>query len=297
MTDIRIEHDATVRRAIEHLRTGDRAIVLQQLRLSRFKEKYKSDPDALAASLENSWADPGAPATIIVEDARTVLQAADPVVLPDTPQARTVVTMIAHWEIVLHREISAIRGAVDTLSTQVFDFGVVPHVAPDTALLQEAAVSLTAVIRLTLKAGILTEDQIRDVLLAHSGGRRIEFRDDEGRRLIHEPTPFDRLIDGPGDTGRERMRADLIRRARIVRVDGWEHYRHVWSSGETAGVAYLLDDDAMMSELAETATSVLGRWAYNLYGMFVGGEDEAADYPETRAWFAEARDRLGGESE
>ena len=41
-----------------------------------------------------------------------------------------------------------------------------------------------------------------------------------------------------------RYADDLVRRSSLVRRDGWDEYRHVWSCGEVIGTALVLGDDA-----------------------------------------------------
>ena len=48
------------------------------------------------------------------------------------------------------------------------------------------------------------------------------------RRVRERPGMFSRQP----DVDRDRRRADLINRARLVRAHGWDDYRAVWSSGE-----------------------------------------------------------------
>lgn len=96
----------------------------------------------------------------------------------------------------------------------------------------------------------------------------------------------------PNDVDRERIRTDLVSRARSVRRNGWDDYLYVWSSGEVAGTAYLLQDNATLRELNETEDSVLSRFAYDLYGIAGGAKERAADWAATRAWFTAARNEL-----
>ena len=58
-----------------------------------------------------------------------------------------------------------------------------------------------------------------------------------------EPTSWEALkARQPSDAERAALQADLVSRARAVQRHGWDDYRYVWSSGEVAGVAYLLRD-------------------------------------------------------
>ena len=83
-----------------------------------------------------------------------------------------------------------------------------------------------------------------------------------------------------------------VERARLVQRDGWDEYRYVWSSGEVAGVAYLLADEQVLNDTQETTESVLRRYAYDLYGIGGGQEDQANGFRETRLWFTQAHDEL-----
>jgi hypothetical protein len=71
-------------------------------------------------------------------------------------------------------------------------------------------------------------------------------------RVRERPGMFSR----PPDVDRDRRRADLINRARLVRAHGWDDYRVVWSSGEVVGVAALLGDHDILEELDEPANGV-----------------------------------------
>lgn len=96
----------------------------------------------------------------------------------------------------------------------------------------------------------------------------------------------------PSDAERDARAADLVRRARAVRRDGWEDYRHVWSSGEVAGVAYLIGDQAVLADASETEESVLSRYAGDLFGIEGGAADTAAGSPATLLWFDAAYRQL-----
>jgi hypothetical protein len=78
---------------------------------------------------------------------------------------------------------------------------------------------------------------------------------------------------------------DLIHRADLVRRDGWDRYRHVWSCGEVLGTALILDNDAELQRLGETTISALERWAFDLWGITDGQADTDAGLLRTRAWF------------
>jgi YD repeat-containing protein len=96
----------------------------------------------------------------------------------------------------------------------------------------------------------------------------------------------------PSEAERAARRIDLVARAEAVRRHGWDDYRYTWSSGEVAGVAYLLGDTTVLAELNETDETALRRYAYDLYGNSGGREDTAAGLTRTRDWFATARAEL-----
>ncbi|MFD0000212.1 hypothetical protein [Nocardia sp. NPDC127526] len=96
----------------------------------------------------------------------------------------------------------------------------------------------------------------------------------------------------PSDGDRDALRAELVERAVAVREKGWEAYRSEWSTGELAGVAYLLADAAMLEELEEHEGSVLTRFAGELYGFNGARKDIAAGLVGTQAWFETARTAL-----
>lgn len=87
----------------------------------------------------------------------------------------------------------------------------------------------------------------------------------------------------------QHRRDDLVARCRAVRAAGWDDYRYTWSTGEVVAVAYLLDSGDVLAELNEDETSVLGRWAYDLWGLGGGKADETAGLRRTRKWFMETR--------
>jgi len=93
---------------------------------------------------------------------------------------------------------------------------------------------------------------------------------------IFEPPDKDQLA---------RYADDLIHRAKFVRRDGWDQYRHVWSCGEILGTALILDDGAELQRRGETTISALERWAFDLWGIADGQADVDAGLPRTRAWF------------
>jgi hypothetical protein len=87
----------------------------------------------------------------------------------------------------------------------------------------------------------------------------------------------------------QHRRDDLVARVRAVRAAGWDNYRYVWSTGEVLAVAYLLDSRDVLAEMGEDETTVLGRWAYDLWGINGGDADETVGLRRTRKWFMETR--------
>lgn len=87
----------------------------------------------------------------------------------------------------------------------------------------------------------------------------------------------------------QHRRDDLVALCRAVRTNCWDDYRYVWSTGEILAVAYLLDSRDVLAEMDEDETTVLGRWAYDLWGTSGGAADESADLRRTRKWFMETR--------
>lgn len=86
-----------------------------------------------------------------------------------------------------------------------------------------------------------------------------------------------------------RHALDLIHRASMVLTHGWEQYRDLWSSGEVLGAALILHDNAELHRCAETTTSALHRWAFDLWGINGGEADSNAGLPRTRDWFESVR--------
>lgn len=82
---------------------------------------------------------------------------------------------------------------------------------------------------------------------------------------------------------------ELMQRSNLVRRDGWDQYRHVWSCGEVIGTALILGDDAELQRCGETPISALERWAFDLWGITDGQADTGAGWPRTRAWFDSIR--------
>ncbi|RIT62085.1 hypothetical protein D2E95_04655 [Mycobacteroides abscessus] len=94
----------------------------------------------------------------------------------------------------------------------------------------------------------------------------------------------------PPDQAQSARRADdLTQRANLVRRDGWDQYRHVWSRGEVIGTALVLSDDAELHRCGETAVSALERWAFDLWGITGGQSDVDSGLPRTRTWFGSIR--------
>ncbi|SIS23098.1 hypothetical protein [Williamsia sterculiae] len=93
----------------------------------------------------------------------------------------------------------------------------------------------------------------------------------------------------PSDETRRHHRADLIRRAKLVRTHGWPPFRHSWSDRELAGVALVLDDNTIITEVAGTQSTALDTWATNLWGINAGNEDSSIGHPRTHGWFAAIR--------
>ena len=88
------------------------------------------------------------------------------------------------------------------------------------------------------------------------------------------------------DVDRDRRRADLINRARLVRAHGWDDYRAVWSSGEVVGVAALLGGDHdIHEEFDESLQRVWARWAFDLWGLGDGQADVDDNRRQSRRWF------------
>lgn len=81
----------------------------------------------------------------------------------------------------------------------------------------------------------------------------------------------------------------LLRRANLVRRDGWQQYRHIWSCGEVIGTALILGDDAELHHCGETTISALERWAFDLWGLTGGQSDVDSGLRRTRAWFDSIR--------
>lgn len=96
----------------------------------------------------------------------------------------------------------------------------------------------------------------------------------------------------PTDADRAALRAELVERALTVKRHGWGDCRTAWTSGDVAGVAYLLQDAGVLEELDEHEGSVLTRYAGNLYGFHGARKEIESGLIDTQAWFATARAEL-----
>jgi len=95
----------------------------------------------------------------------------------------------------------------------------------------------------------------------------------------------------------QHRRDDLVARCRAVRAHGWDNYRYVWSTGEVVAVAYLLDSRELLTEMSEDETTVLRRWAYDLWGIRGGEADDSAGLTRTRKWFMQTRSAAVADAE
>lgn len=93
------------------------------------------------------------------------------------------------------------------------------------------------------------------------------------------------VFEPPDEYQVTRHADDLMQRANLVRKDGWDQYRHVWSCGEVIGTALVLGDDAELQRCGQTTISALERWAFDLWGITGGQSDVHAGLPRTLAWF------------
>lgn len=93
------------------------------------------------------------------------------------------------------------------------------------------------------------------------------------------------IFEPPDPVQLTRRADDLIRRATLVRRDGWNQYRHLWSIGEVIGTALVLSADAELQRCGETTISALERWAFDLWGITGGQSDVDSGLLRTRAWF------------
>ncbi|MFD4456415.1 hypothetical protein [Nocardia sp. NPDC058480] len=96
----------------------------------------------------------------------------------------------------------------------------------------------------------------------------------------------------PTDADRDALREDLLAKARAVRGDGWANYRTEWPAGQVAVVAYLLDDTEVLTELEESESTVLSRFAADLFGFTGGRKDNEKGLVDTQAWFSTVRKSL-----
>jgi hypothetical protein len=90
----------------------------------------------------------------------------------------------------------------------------------------------------------------------------------------------------------QHRKEDLLRRATLVAEVGWDQLRYQWSTGEVLGTALVLHDRDEMLLWHETADSVLGRWAFDLWGIDGGQTDEDVGCPRTLGWFDSIRTEL-----
>ncbi|TCJ99557.1 hypothetical protein [Nocardia alba] len=97
----------------------------------------------------------------------------------------------------------------------------------------------------------------------------------------------------PTDADRDALRQDLLAKARAVRVDGWTNHRTEWSPGQVAVVAYVLDDAEVLADLEENESTILSRYAADLFGFAGGRKDNEKGLVDTQAWFAAVRKALG----
>lgn len=93
------------------------------------------------------------------------------------------------------------------------------------------------------------------------------------------------ICEPPDQDQLARHADDLIHRAHLVRRNGWDEYRHLWSCGEVNGTALILGDDEELHRCDETPHSGFTRWAFELWGITGGQADTDAGLPRTRAWF------------
>jgi hypothetical protein len=101
-----------------------------------------------------------------------------------------------------------------------------------------------------------------------------------------------RFFAGPTDEDRARLRSDLLSRVALVRTNGWEPYRGVWSTGELIGVAALLGADGELAALGETLQTAWSRWAFDLWGLNGGQADVDNGCQATRQWFEGAANEV-----
>jgi hypothetical protein len=97
------------------------------------------------------------------------------------------------------------------------------------------------------------------------------------------------------DTQLGRRKEDLLRRAGLVTMAGWDKFCYQWSTGEVLGTALVLQDGDQILRWGETAASVLARWAFDLWGIGGGQTDVDAGCATTLAWFDSIRSELTSE--
>lgn len=97
------------------------------------------------------------------------------------------------------------------------------------------------------------------------------------------------IFDPPDQDQLARHANDLMQRATLVRRDGWDQYRHLWSCGEVIGTALVLGDDAELQRCGETTISGLERWAFDLWGITGGQSDVDNGLQRTCGWFDSIR--------
>lgn len=107
--------------------------------------------------------------------------------------------------------------------------------------------------------------------------------------------PLSHLLAGPTDGDRAQLRADLLARAALVRANGWESYRGIWSTGEVVGVAVALANHAELAAHGETEQSALERWAFDIWGLQRGPADVANGCQGTREWFQNTAQELAND--
>ncbi|OIN79055.1 hypothetical protein K3U93_21580 [Mycobacterium malmoense] len=91
-----------------------------------------------------------------------------------------------------------------------------------------------------------------------------------------------------------RRKEDLLRRAALVTVVGWDQVHYQRSTGEVLGTALVLQDADEILRWGETVASALSRWAFDLWGIDGGQTDLDAGCPTTLAWFDSIRSELTG---
>lgn len=90
----------------------------------------------------------------------------------------------------------------------------------------------------------------------------------------------------------EQLAADVVERVELVRTHGWPEFQWVWSTGQSAIVALVLDDAEVLAQLDESEQSTTLLLAYDLWGLDGGLQDEENGLQRTHAWLREVRDRV-----